>query len=204
MCWAQFERVSLGRLTLRSISWMFRRSKFLWEQLLMCSVPVVLETYGISEGVLVLDDSDRPRSKNTKNLHKVRKLKDKKTNGYVMGQNLAFLVLVTPKITVPVGFAFYEPDQAQKAWRLEDNRLKNRVLRKRIDHKSLRQIHYTQTKQGLALRLLKDFATSYPKIHGACILADALYSDSEFMHAATIISGKDPQVISQLRSNQII
>ncbi|ARB93883.1 hypothetical protein [Legionella longbeachae] len=144
ICWAQFERVSLGRLTLRSISWMFRRSKFLWEQLLMCSVPVVLETYGISEGVLVLDDSDRPRSKNTKNLHKVRKLKDKKANGYVMGQNLAFLVLVTPKITVPVGFAFYEPDQAQKAWRLEDNRLKNRVLRKRIDHKSQRQIHYTQ------------------------------------------------------------
>jgi hypothetical protein len=79
------------------------------------SVRVVLKTYGITEGVLVLDDSDRARSKNTRNLHKVHKLKDKKTNGYTMGQNLVFLVLVTPKITIPVGFAFYEPDPAKKA-----------------------------------------------------------------------------------------
>ncbi len=84
VCWAQFERISLGRLTLKSISWMFRRSKILWEHLLVYSVRVVLKTYGISEGVLVLDDSDRTRSKNTKDLHKVHKLKDKKTNGYAM------------------------------------------------------------------------------------------------------------------------
>lgn len=44
VCWAQFERISLGRLTLRSISWMYRRSKILWEQLLMYSVRVVLKT----------------------------------------------------------------------------------------------------------------------------------------------------------------
>ena len=31
VCWAQFERISLGKLTLRSISWMFRRSKLLLE-----------------------------------------------------------------------------------------------------------------------------------------------------------------------------
>ena len=35
VCWAQFERISLGKLTLASISWMFRRSKLRWEQLLM-------------------------------------------------------------------------------------------------------------------------------------------------------------------------
>lgn len=204
MCWAQFERVSLGRLTLRSISWMFRRSKFLWEQLLVCSVRVVLENYGISEGVLVLDDSDRARSKNTKNLHKVHKLKDKKTNGYVMGQNLVFLILVTPKITVPVGFAFYEPDPAKKAWRLEDNRLKKQGIAKKHRPQEPESNPLYPTKQGLALRLLKDFATSFPEIHVACILADALYSDSEFMHAAAIIFGKNTQVISQLRSNQII
>lgn len=63
VCWAQFERISLGKLTLASISWMFRRSKLQWEQLLTHSVRVVLETYGITRGVLVLDDSDRARSK---------------------------------------------------------------------------------------------------------------------------------------------
>jgi hypothetical protein len=204
MCWAQFERISLGRLTLRSISWMFRRSKILWEQLLVYSVRVVLKTYDITEGVLVLDDSDRTRSKNTKDLHKVYKLKDKKTNGYVMGQNLVFLVLVTPKVTIPVGFAFYEPDPAKKAWRLEDNRLKKQGIAKK--HRPAEPDRNPQypTKQALALRLLRDFATLFPEIHVACILADALYSDKDFMHCAAVIFGKDTQVISQLRSNQII
>ena len=51
---------------------------------------------------------------------------------------------------------------------------------------------------------MRDFATFFPEIHAACILADALYSDKSFMHSAATIFGKDTQVISQLRSNQII
>ncbi|MEA3471072.1 MAG: hypothetical protein U9R24_05105, partial [Thermodesulfobacteriota bacterium] len=42
---------------------------------------------------LALDDSDRPRSKNTKRIHKVYKQKDKKTNGYVNGQTIVLLLL---------------------------------------------------------------------------------------------------------------
>lgn len=105
--------------------------KFFGSQLLTHSVRVVLETYVIAQGVLLLDDSNRARSKNTTNLHKMHKLKDKKTSGYVMGQNLVFLVLVTPKLTVPVGFAFYEPDSAKKAWKLEDKRLKTENIAKK-------------------------------------------------------------------------
>lgn len=204
VCWAHFERISLGRLTLKSISWMFRRSKILWEQLLVYSVRVVLKTYDISEGVLVLDDSDRARSKNTKDLHKVHKLKDKKTNGYAMGQNLVFLVLVTPKITIPVGFSFYEPDPVKKVWRLEDNRLRKQGIAKKSRPTEPDRNPQYPTKQRLALRLLSDFATFFPDVHVACILADALYSDKDFMDSAATIFGKDTQVISQLRSNQII
>ena len=204
VCWAQFERISLGKLTLVSISWMFRRSKILWEHLLVCSVRVVLTTYGITEGVLVLDDSDRARSKNTKTLHKVHKLKDKKTNGYVMGQNLVFLVLVTPKITIPVGFAFYEPDPTRKSWKVENKRLKQQGIAKKNRPKEPARNPQYPTKQELALRLLKYFSASFPAIHVACILADALYSDKDFMQAASMVFGKDTQVISQLRSNQII
>jgi hypothetical protein len=204
VCWAHFERISLGRLTLKSISWMFRRSKILWEQLLVYSVRTVLNTYGITDGVLVLDDSDRARSKNTKKLHKVHKLKDKKTSGYAMGQNLVFLVLVTPKITIPVGFAFYEPDPAKKAWKLENTRLKQQGIAKKYrPQEPLKNPKYP-TKQALALRLLREFATSFPDIHVACILADALYSDKDFMREATAVFDTDTQVISQLRSNQII
>ena len=204
MCWAQFERISLGRLTLKSISWMFRRSKLLWEQLLVCSVRVVLETYGITEGVLVLDDSDRARSKNTKKLYKVHKLKDKKTNSYVNGQNLVFLILVTPKITIPVGFAFYEPDPAKKAWKLKNKQLKQQGVAKKDRPQEPEKDPKYPTKQELALKLLKDFAISFPEIHVACILADALYSDKNFMNTAGMIFGQNTQVISQLRSNQII
>ena len=161
VCWAHFERISLGRLTLKSISWMFRRSKILWEQLLVCSVRVVLKTYGITEGVLVLDDSDRARSKNTKNLHKVHKLKDKKTNGYAMGQNLVFMILVTPKITIPVGFAFYEPEPAKKAWKLKNKRLKQQGIAKKDRPQEPEKNPQYPTKQELALKLLKDFAISF-------------------------------------------
>lgn len=176
VCWAQFERISLGKLTLASISWMFRRSKLLWEYLLVYSVRVVLETYGISQGVLVLDDSDRARSKNTKQIHKVHKLKDKKTNGYVMGQNLVFLVLVTPKLTIPVGFAFYEPDPAKKVWKLEDKRLKSQGFAKKDRPKEPKRNRLYPTKQELAIKLLKEFALAFPKIYVQCVLADALYS----------------------------
>ena len=52
--------------------------------------------------------------------------------------------------------------------------------------------------------MLSDFATFFPDVHVACVLADALYSDKDFMDSAATIFGKDTQVISQLRSNQII
>lgn len=204
VCWAQFERISLGRLTLASISWMFRNAKLPWERLLVNSVRVVLKSYGITNGVLVLDDSDRARSKNTKMLHKVHKLKDKKTNGYVMGQNLVFLVLVTPKVTIPVGFAFYEPDPAKKAWRLEDKRLKAQGVAKKLRPKEPERSPQYPTKQELALKLLREFGAAFPEIIVQCILADALYNDKHFMNAASMIFGPDTQVISQLRSNQII
>ena len=63
-----------------------------------------------------MDDSDRARSKNTKRIAYTHKQKDKKTGGYVMGQSIVLLLLVTPKITLPVGFSFYQPDPAIKAW----------------------------------------------------------------------------------------
>lgn len=204
ICWAHFERISLGKLTLKSISWMFRRSKIRWEQLLVYSVRVVLRTYDITEGVLVIDDSDRARSKNTKNIHKVHKLKDKKTSGYTMGQNLVFLVLVTPKVTIPVGFTFYEPDPAKKAWKIEERRLKKLGVAQKNRPKEPEKSSQYPTKQALALKLLKEFADSFPEVHVACILADALYSDKAFMHTAATVFGKGTQVISQLRSNQII
>jgi hypothetical protein len=49
-----------------------------------------------------------------KKIHKLHKIKDKKTGGYLLGQSLVLLLFVSEKITFPIGFAFYAPDPAIK------------------------------------------------------------------------------------------
>ena len=61
---------------------------------------------------MVIDDSDPERSKNTTQIAKVYKIRDKKRFGFLSGQNIIFLLLITDSPTIPVGFSFYEPDPA--------------------------------------------------------------------------------------------
>ena len=63
MCWARFERASLGTYALAALSWMFRHSKMPWDQLLVARVRVILRHHGLTSGHLVIDDTDNPRSK---------------------------------------------------------------------------------------------------------------------------------------------
>ena len=106
VCWARFERASLGMYSLAALSWMFRHSKLPWDALLVASVRVILRSHGITSGHLLIDDTDNARSKAAKALAHLYKLRDKESGGYVWGQSLVFLVLVTPKISLPVGFVF--------------------------------------------------------------------------------------------------
>jgi hypothetical protein len=46
------------------------------------------------------------------------------TGGYVNGQTVVLLLLVTQSVTIPVNFAFYMPDPVFMAWAKEDKRLK--------------------------------------------------------------------------------
>ena len=88
------------------------------------SVGMIIERYKLKEGVLLLDDTNKSRSKNVKKLHAAHKVKDKATGGYSIAQNVMFLVLVTDKVTIPLGFEFYEPDAEWVLWRKEDKKLK--------------------------------------------------------------------------------
>jgi len=54
ICWARFERASLGLYSLAALSWMFRHSKIPWDDLLVASVRVILRHYGITAGSLVI------------------------------------------------------------------------------------------------------------------------------------------------------
>ena len=110
ICWARFERASLGTYSMAALSWMFRHSTIPWDRLLVASVRVILRHHGLTSGSLVIDDTDNSRSKAAKTLAYLYKLRDKESGGYLWGQSLVFLLLVTPKISMPVGFVFYQPD----------------------------------------------------------------------------------------------
>ncbi len=203
VCWAKFERAGLGRLPMATLSWMFRQSKIPWERLLKLSLRLLLTRYGITEGCLALDDSDKRRSKVTCRIAGVHKLKDKTSGGYMMGQCLIFLVLITPKVTIPVGFVFYEPDPKMSEWYKRNKQLKkDGVAANQRPKKPAKNSHYP-SKQELALRLLNAFGQDHPQVNVKCVLADALYGTCTFCQKASAMFGH-VQVISQLRRNQNI
>jgi len=115
ICWARFERASLGTYSLAALSWMFRHSKMPWDKLLVASVRVILRHHGITSGNLVIDDTDNPRSKSAKALAYLYKLRDKESGGSLWGHSLVFLFLVTPKIALPVGVVFSPPAPESRA-----------------------------------------------------------------------------------------
>jgi hypothetical protein len=203
LCWARFERASLGTYSLAALSWMFRHSKIPWDHLLVASVRVILRHHGLTSGSLVIDDTDNPRSKSAKALAHLYKLRDKESGGYIWGQSLVFLVLVTPKISIPVGFVFYQPDPELSAWYQREKALKKQKVPKAQRPPKPAPHPAYPTKQQLALRLLEAFKAHYPDSRVHCIAADALYGTAPFVDAASALYG-GVQVLSQIRSNQNI
>ena len=110
------------------------------------SVGMIIERYKLKEGVLLLDDTDKSRSKNVKKLHAAHKVKDKATGGYSIAQNVMFLVLVTDRVTIPLGFAFYDPDAKWVLWRKEDKKLKKMAYLKKIAQKNRQRILKTNVR----------------------------------------------------------
>lgn len=202
VCWAKFQRACLGAYKVAAFSWMFRDAKIAWNYLLMASVTMVLEQHGITEGMLVLDESDRARSKRTKRIYKVHKQKHKLSGGYVNGQTVVLLLLVTESVTFAVGYGFYTPDPALTAWAKEDKRLRLQKVAKDCPAKPDRNPLYP-TKIQIALQLLQEFRNAHGEIKVKSVLADALYGEDSFMSAASKIFD-NTQVISQLRENQNI
>ena len=201
VCWARFERASLGMYSLAALSWMFRHRKIPWEELLVASVQVILRHYGITAGSLIIDDTDNPRSKAAKVLAHLYKLRDKASGGYLWGQSLVFLVLVTPTISLPVGFAFYQPAPEFSAWYKQEKALKKQGVPKQQRPSKPPANPAYPAKQHLALRLLERFHAHHPTLRVHCIMADALYGTAPFVDGAAVTFG-GVQVISQIRSNQ--
>lgn len=202
-CWSRYERFGLGRFTIKQMSWMFRRAQIMWEILLQASVKHIIAAYGIKYGVLVIDDTDKERSKNAKELGKLHKIKDKKTGGYFIGQNLVFLLLVCEKVTLPVGFYFHEPDPKQIAWRKEEARLRKKGVEKPYRPVAPPKDPAYPSKKELALRLLENFSEVFSEVKIKSVDADTAYGTLDFMEEAARLT-KQPQVISQIKKSQLI
>ena len=107
----------------------------------------------------------------------------------------------TLKISIPVGFAFYQPAPEVSAWYKQEKALKKQgVARQQRPPKPPANPAYP-TKQQLALRLLERFHAQHPTLRVHCITADALYGTAPFVDGASVTFG-GVQVISQIRSNQ--
>jgi DDE superfamily endonuclease len=200
--WHKFEKITLGKISFTSYSKMFHQAKILWNKLIYFSARLVFKRYSIKNGVLVIDDTDRPRSKNTTHIGCVHTIKDKKTGGFIKGQNIVLLLLVTDKITIPVGFSFYEPDPAVTTWRKEDKKLRKQKVAKKDRPTEIKRNPTYPTKSEIALQLLNEFCLNFPDVAVKAVIADAIYGHSKFLDNA--LSIYDTQVISQLRSNQLI
>lgn len=203
ICWARFERMSLGKYKIAALSWMFRKSKLPWALILQIGVGLILKKYGITAGVLVTDDSDHQRSKKTPKLFRTHKIKDKSSGGYINGQNIVLLMLVTEKVSLPVGFEIYQPDPTKQAWVREDKRLLKKGVKK--SNRPPAPVSHPQylTKSQLVLRLMAQFRHHHPQITVKAIVADALYGQADLMDAASALFD-GTQVVSQLRHNQNI
>ena len=203
VCWERFKRIGLSGYAGAALSWMCRHAKIPWGIMLQMSVRVILKSYGITSGTLILDDSDKKRSKKTTRIAGVYKLKDKTSGGFIMGQSFVLLLLVTGTITIPVGVAFYQPDPVRSQWVKDDNAMKKKgVAKKDRPLEPPRNPSYP-TKLELGVRLLKEFRKWHNDIEVKAILADALYGAVTFVNdAQALFAGA--QVISQLRNNQNI
>lgn len=201
--WSKFMRASLGLNKVGALSWMFRHSKVFWEKLLLAGITVVMRRYKLTNGILIIDDTDRQRSKNTTRIFNVHKIFDKKTSGYFNGQSIAFILLVTEKVTIPVGFRFYYPDLELTKWKKEDEKLKAEGVRK--EHRPVRPERNPTypSKTDIGLDLIKDFKENFPSFAVNGIIADAFYGSLHFFDNAKKVYPK-VQVISQLRCNQLV
>jgi hypothetical protein len=203
VCWMRMERASLGRYSHAMLSWHFRRPGEYWEWMFQVSVGALLHHYGIREGVLVVDDTDRPRSKSTTRLYQVHRFKDKLSGGTRSGQCLVVLLLVTPTVTFPVGVEFYMPDPVLTAWTKQENLLRRRgVPKAQRPPKPTRNPAYP-TKLRVALTLLQRFQKAFSWLTIRAVLADALYGTQWFLDDASTLFG-GVQVISQIRKDQKI
>lgn len=199
ICWKDVETATMGKHTSKSTWWFIYKSGIPFDKLFLASTQMLLKLYGITEGILGVDETDNPRSKKTPFIHKTHKYFEKKSGGYKNGQEIVILVLITSTITIPVGFAFYEPDHAISDWKKQNKKLIQQNVVKSNRPKCPKPSNTYRSKTQLAAELVKDFKRFNNGIKIKAVVADALYGSNSFYKSMSDVSN---QLISQLKTNQ--
>jgi hypothetical protein len=201
--WEEFERASFSSWKAKALGAMFIKSRIPWEAIWWISIAFVLKLHGIESGILVGDDSDRNRSKGVKSLFGVHKTKDKKTGGYTMAQNIVMLLLVSEKITIPVGFAFFRPDPGWKNWEEQDKNLRKRGITKaKRPPKPKRDPEYPM-RTDILRELIDKFTKKFSYVKISAVLFDCAYLTPCFRKQLQTIL-PNIQIVSQIKSSQLV
>jgi hypothetical protein len=210
LCWASMARAMMNHCQTRALSWMLHRSKIPWEHLWIAALTVLFKIFKVTRLYLIIDDTFRARSKNTKKIYGVFKTIDKRTGGYIKAQNIIFIAVVTPVITIPIWFWYYRPDPVYASWEKNDKKLRKKVSKKNRPKAPERDFEKYPSRNGIAVLLLKkaqdiifniSIATCQP-IKVSSILADAAYLSKEVTKGAKKAFPKSP-LVSQLKKNQL-
>jgi hypothetical protein len=214
LCWAVIERVTLGNVCAQALSWMMHHSRIPWSNLMKSAIGMIFELYKVAKVTLVIDDTDRPRSKVIRVLYAVFKTLDKKTGGYINAQNIVFIVVVSKICTFPIGFAFFRPDPKYTKWKANDKQLRKKKVPKKLrptcpPHDRKRFPTKIEIAAKLLLRAEKLLSGITVIIEGRSqrirvmtIVADAAYMRKQICRVAHHCFPK-AQVISQLAKSQI-
>jgi hypothetical protein len=201
MCWARCERASLGTSAMAALSWMFRHRKMPWDQLLVARVRGILQPHGLTSGRLVIDDTDNQRSTSAKALAHLSTLREKESGGSLWGHSLVLLVLVTPKISMPVGVVFSQPAPELRAWDKRDKARKKPGGPKQPRPPTPVPNPHDPPKAPLALRWLEPCKAHHPPLRVHWIMAEALYGTATCVDGASARCG-GVQVLSPIRRHQ--
>ena len=103
-----------------------------------------------------------------------------------MGQRLVFLVPVTPRATIPAGFASHRPDPVPGNWHKENKKLGNKgIPASKRPEKPRRNPDYPTMGQ-ISLVLPREFKKYHSDICIQAIVADALGNRKEIKYPARL------------------
>lgn len=200
--WDKFERFSLRAYKAKALGFIFHHAKIKWNELFACGIRLLLKIYGINKGHLIIDDTDRPRSKVINKIAFVFKGFNKKTGGYFNCQNLVFLILVSDKITIPVGFKFYTPCPVLAEWTKKDKEI--RKLRKKDKSisrpkKPERSLEHPMRTE-ISKELIQEFSNNFKEISVLSCSFDAAYGFNSHLRAVETVL-PESLIVSEMARN---